>query len=268
MPPAPHNFKRKQKVPKIDVERYLRRIKYEAPSHPTLGYLKKLHKHHLLSIPFENLDIHWHREIILDIDKIYNKVIVNKRGGFCYELNGLFYSLLLNLGFKCYLISARVFNEKGTQGSDYDHMALIVDIDNVKYLADVGFGELFLEPKKLTPDILQVDYTKYFKLLSLPNDEFILTSSADCSEFKKEYIFIDTIKQFIEFMPRCKWHQTSEESHFYQKKICSIATPDGRVSLTDIKLIETVKGKRTETLLLNSDDFNAKLRELFRIGHN
>ncbi len=236
MSSALHNFKCKQKVPKIDVDRYLRRIKYEAPSHPTLGYLKKLHKHDLLSIPFENLDIHWHKEIILDIDKIYNKVIVNKRGGVCYELKGLFHSLLLNLGFKCYLIGARVFNENGTRGPDYDHMAVIVDIDNEKYLADVGFGELFLEPKKLTVDILQVDYTKYFKFLSSPNDEFILTSSADCSNFKKEFFF-DKIRQFIEFMPRYKWRQTSKDSHFNQKKICSIATPDGRISLTEIRLI-------------------------------
>jgi len=69
-------------------------------------------------------------------------------------------------------------------------MAVIVDIDNEKYLADVGFGELFLEPKKLTVGVLQVDYTKYFKFLSSPNDEFILTSSADCSNFKKELFLI------------------------------------------------------------------------------
>ena len=122
------------------------------------------------------------------------------------------------------------------RGPDYDHMAVIVDIDNEKYLADVGFGELFLEPKKLTVDILQVDYTKYFKFLSSPNDEFILTSSADCSNFKKEFFF-DKIRQFIEFMPRYKWRQTSKDSHFNQKKICSIATPDGRISLTEIRLI-------------------------------
>ncbi len=261
------NFNWKQKIPKIDVERYLRRTGYEALSLPTLDYLKKLHKNHLLSIPFENLDIHWQREIILDVDKIYEKIVLSRRGGFCYELNGLFYVLLLNLGFSCRLISCRVINDKGEESGDYDHMAIIVDIDGVLYLVDVGFGELFLEPKKILTDHVQVDYNKYFKFSLDGNDEYTLHSSSDSSLFKKEYIFSTQTKQFIEFMPRCTWQQTSEDSHFTQNKICSIATLEGRISLTSDKLIETVKGVRHETNLLNADDFNSKLEELFGISY-
>ena len=260
------NFNWTKKVQKIDVERYLRRIGYDEPSLVSLDYLKKLHKHHLLTIPFENLDIHWQNEIILDIDRIYNKVVLDKRGGFCYELNGLFYTLLLNLGFDCHLISCRVFKD-GEESDDLDHMAIIVTIEGNRYLTDVGFGELFLEPKPLTYNQLAVDYNKYFKFLKNTGGEYILMSSADASDFKKEYVFSDRVRQYIEFMPRCEWHQNSQESTFTQKKVCSIATAEGRLTLTDDKLIETIKGQRKETALLNADDFYSKLQEHFGISY-
>lgn len=268
MPERLQNFNWKQRTPKIDVERYLRRAGYEALSLPTLDYLKKLHKNHLLSIPFENLDIHWQRQIVLEIEKIYEKIVLSKRGGFCYELNGLFYALLLNLGFSCRLISCRVYNDKGEESADYDHMAIIVDLEGDLYLADVGFGELFLEPKKIVLDHVLIDYNKYFKFSLSADNEFILSSSSDASSFKREYIFSTETKQFIEFMPRCDWQQTSKDSHFTQNKVCSIATAEGRISLTSDKLIKTVKGVRQETKLLNADDFNSKLKELFGISHS
>ncbi len=265
---SPQNFNWKQKIPKIDVERYLRRTGYEALSLPTLEYLKRLHKNHLLSIPFENLDIHWQREIVLEIEKIYGKIVLSKRGGFCYELNGLFYVLLLNLGFNCRLISCRVFNDEVEESADYEHMAIIVDVEGDLYLVDVGFGELFLEPKNIAIDQVLIDYNKYFKFSLSANDEYVLYSSSNASSFKKEYIFSTKKKQFIEFMPRCAWQQTSKDSHFTQNKVCSIATLDGRITLSNDKLIKTVKGVKQETKLLNADDFNSKLKELFGISYS
>jgi len=261
------NFNWTQRIPKIDVDRYLRRIKYEAISLPNLDYLKKLQKSHLLTIPFENLDIHWQREIILDIDRIYEKIIIGRRGGFCYELNGLFYVLLLNLGYKCRLVSCRVFDDKGEESDEYEHMAIIVEFGEESYLTDVGFGDLFLEPKKIDTQELLVDYNKYFRFGQNKNNEYILKSSSDATQFKNEYVFSMKTRQFIEFMPRCAWQQTSEESHFTKKRICSIATKEGRITLTDDKLIETIRGVKKETALLNSDDFNSKLMELFGIKY-
>ena len=261
------NFNWKRKIPKIDVERYLRRIGYDAFSLPTLDYLKKLHKNHLFAVPFENLDVHWKREIVLDIERIYDKVVIKKRGGFCYELNGLFSVLLESLGFSVRFISCRVYNDEGKESAEFDHMAIITEIEGVEYLVDVGFGELFLEPKELMTGKAQVDYNKYYKFEQNADDEYILSSSKDASDFKQEYIFSAETKQFIEFMPRCVWQQTSPDSHFTQKKICSIATPEGRLTLSDDKMIETVKGERKETKLLNADDFNSKLKELFNISY-
>ncbi|NOT46740.1 MAG: acetyltransferase, partial [Acidobacteria bacterium] len=113
----------------MNTAKYLARIGAE-PDHlePNSETLRFLQRKHLLTVPFENLDIHWKRPIVLNTEKFYKKIVGEKRGGFCYELNGLFNALLISLGFQTRLISARVFNGT-THGPEYDHAAIIVTID-------------------------------------------------------------------------------------------------------------------------------------------
>jgi N-hydroxyarylamine O-acetyltransferase len=93
----------------VNIEKYLERISFQDEIQINPGVLAALHRSHILNIPFENLDIHYGRKIILDLNQIEQKIIANRRGGFCYELNGLFGALLSQLGFEVKLISARVF---------------------------------------------------------------------------------------------------------------------------------------------------------------
>jgi N-hydroxyarylamine O-acetyltransferase len=83
----------------MEVKKYLERIGYKGSTEPTIGLLSALQKKHLLNIPFENLDIHYKTPIELDIAIIFEKVVIKKRGGFCYELNGIFHELLNSIGF-------------------------------------------------------------------------------------------------------------------------------------------------------------------------
>jgi len=85
-----------------------------------------LHVRHLLSVPFENLDIHLGRPIILDQELFYNKIVRDRRGGYCYELNGCFAWLLRELGFGVSMLSARVAGKNGGFSPDFDHMTLLV----------------------------------------------------------------------------------------------------------------------------------------------
>src|SRR5690348_7230935 len=96
----------------MDTQQYLDRISCEGCASPTPGVLRSLQKAHLLSVPFENLDIHYKIPIELNARGIYEKVVIKRRGGFCYELNSLFGELLSSLGFNVKLISARVFNQE------------------------------------------------------------------------------------------------------------------------------------------------------------
>ncbi len=171
----------------MNVSEYLMRIKVFERIRPDLGTLRKLHRNHLYQIPFENLDIQYKREIKLEGDHLFRKVINDNRGGFCYELNYLFHLLLRELGFDTRIISARIF-EKNELGPPYDHMAIIVTIDNEEWLADVGFGNLCTEPKRIIAGLKQPDGTNNFMIESLSGNSYLLTRSRKGEAFEKVFV--------------------------------------------------------------------------------
>lgn len=259
-------FTNQFKLPKIDVDGYLLRLKCKRERIPTLKFLKSLHKAHLFQIPFENLDIHMGNEIILDIQKIYNKIILQKRGGFCYELNGLFFHLLSQLGYHCHLISARTY-ENGMLGPEFDHAAILIYLDDQVYLADVGFGDLFLEPKLIQPGKIQMDYNKYFRVDKNIDGAYTVHMSTDSFEYEPKYVFTKKERQYIEFIDMCRYHQVDEKSHFTKNKMITRATAKGRITLTDSKLVATVSGKKQEAVIHNHDEFRVKLYQHFGIRY-
>jgi len=129
----------------IDLDAYCKRIGYTGPLDVTIDTLCALHRAHMLSVPFENLDIHMNRWIHIDLPHIYDKVVGNRRGGFCYEQNGLFSAVLRAIGFKVVLMEARVHTESWDDSIPFEHLALRVDLEE-RWLVDVGFGDAFLEP--------------------------------------------------------------------------------------------------------------------------
>src|SRR4051812_2868960 len=110
----------------MDVQAYLRRINYRGELAPTAATLRELHRAHLLAVPFENLDIHLGRPILLDEQALFDKIVAHRRGGFCYELNGLFALLLRDLGFEVTLLAAGVARADGGFGPEFDHLTLLV----------------------------------------------------------------------------------------------------------------------------------------------
>lgn len=242
---------------------YLARIGVEQDHlEPNEEVLRFLQRKHLLTVPFENLDIHWKRPIVLDVGKFFEKIVSNHRGGFCYELNGLFNELLKSLGFQTRLISARVFN--GTEhGPEYDHAAMIVTIGNDEYLADVGFGDFSTEPLRYGLGAEQCDAAGIFVIRRF-DDEYLEVAKREGDDWKSEYIFKDEPRDLAEFAAMCDFQQYSPESHFTKGKICSILTENGRKTLRDNKFIVTTDGLKTETDLANSE-FERILRTEFAI---
>jgi arylamine N-acetyltransferase len=131
---------------------YLHRIGYSGAREPTAAALRDLHRAHLFTVPFENLEISLGRKIVCDEPSFLRKIVDRRRGGFCYELNGAFAALLRELGFEVTLLSARVPRESGGSTPEFDHLALRVDLEE-PWLADVGFGESFLDPLRLRAGI-------------------------------------------------------------------------------------------------------------------
>ena len=257
-------FNTKPKATEIDVNAYLKRLDLRQEK-PTLSFLRKLHFAHVHKIPFENLDIHYNQKIQLDYRKIFDKIVLNRRGGFCHELNGLFLHLLYHLGYNCYVASARMKTDSGNFNPEYDHMVIVLKIDEKTLLVDVAFGDSFSYPKEIQLGLVQMDYTTYWKFEKDPDENFLLKYSSNTSHFKTKYQFNLVEKQIIQFMEMCQFHQTSKASRFTQQKMITIKTLDGRVTLTDRRLKILKLGKTTATDILNEDEFLSKLEQYFSI---
>ncbi|CAA9548288.1 MAG: N-hydroxyarylamine O-acetyltransferase [uncultured Thermomicrobiales bacterium] len=259
----------------MDVEHYLARIGYTGSREPTLETLRALHRAQLYTVPFENLDIDLGRPIALDEAAIFAKIVGRRRGGFCYELNGLFAALLRALGFRVALLAAGVYNGgKGAFGPEYDHLALRVDLDR-PWLADVGFGDSFLYPLLLDTNEEQVDSGRPAPLVrpvgeGIWQDRFRIVGTVGArimqrrdwtDEWRDQYRLSLTPRHWSEFAPMCHYHQTSPESGFTRGRICSLATPMGRVSIADSRLLVTANGVKRETPLADEAARAVALRE-------
>ncbi len=245
---------------------YLRRIGIEESEiKPTLQNLKFLQRRHLLRVPFENLDIHWKRPINLDNKQFYEKIVGEKRGGFCYELNGLFFELLGEIGFQNNMISAKVSKGNGEFGAEYDHLAILTKIEGREYLVDVGFGDFTAEPLEFVLDKKQKDRNGVF-LIRKYDEKYFETVKKEDDEWKSQYIFTVSPRELKEFAGMCHYQQTSPESHFTRGKVCSLMTENGRKTLTDKKFIETKNGHKSETEVGSDEEFNQILAREFHIG--
>ncbi len=242
------------------ISAYLQRVGYAGSRQPTAETLRKLHRAHMLSVPFENLDISLGRKIICEEEAFLRKIVERKRGGFCYELNGAFAALLRELGFKVTLLSARVPRADGSSSPEFDHLALRVDLEE-PWLADVGFGDLFIEPLQLRTGGEQDG--RRFRMVEQYGRLQLDRTEADGS-WKPQYSLALVPRRLDEFAPMCHYHQTSPESPFTRKKVCSMATPDGRITISDRRLIITRNGEKQERQL-NSDGWKIALQEYFGV---
>ena len=233
----------------MDVNQYLQRINYKGSIQPTAKVLSQLQFMHLMNVPFENLDIQNHVKI--DLQNLFDKIVMRKRGGFCYELNGLFYQLLKEIGFKVKMISARVFNGKD-YSPEFDHMALIVTINNDEYLTDVGFGAFAMYPLKIELNEEINDPAGIFKFETLNKEDKVVKKKNADGMFIPEYKFSETERSIEEFYSRCNYHQSDKESHFMKKIICSRPTTNGRITLTgnSLKITEHKKVIVTQLAML------------------
>ena len=250
----------------MDIQTYLTRIQYLKPVRPDAQTLQGLHLAHMQNVAFENLDIGLKRPILLTEEALWNKIVLQKRGGFCYELNGLFAWLLKEIGFNVSYLNARVYTRAGDLGIDFDHLALRVRVSNetTHWLADVGFGDSFNLPLRFEESNEQVQGLRSYRL-EQAGDGYITWQKNYDGSWERQYFFDLQPHQFpIDYEPACLYHQTSPESSFTRGGIISRATPDGRVSLEDERLILTKNGERT-VQPINKDEYQKLLKEYFGV---
>jgi len=246
----------------MDAGKYLNRLKIFQKEEAKYSFLEKLQMAHLTTVPFENIDIRQGRKIILDKEHLFNKIVVHRRGGFCYELNGLFNWLLRKLNFNTSLVSGRVYIRSVDRLTpEFDHMALLVHLDR-PYIVDVGFGDCFRNPIALPAGKVEDVSGKYrVKALNSDQNSYVIQKLEE-DKWQPVYSFTAYPRQMADFAEMCQYNQTSPKSHFTQKTICTIATADGRITLSDDSLIinhgET-KRKRT----VSQPEIDGILRKYF-----
>lgn len=246
----------------MDVEAYLRRIQYDGPRQASAATLRNVHRRHLFAVPFENLDIPLGTSIDLDVNRFYEKIVERRRGGFCYELNGLFAALLTAMGFRVQMLSARVRREDGGFGPEFDHMLLKVDLED-SWLVDVGFGDSFVDPIIFFSG--GADHVDGHRYVVLPfEDEWQLLREDERGRVPL-YVFRDVPHELSDYQGMCEFHQRSPESHFTRNWICSRATPDGRITLANMRFIVTKGKERSETQLATEQDLRCCLRDSFGV---
>jgi N-hydroxyarylamine O-acetyltransferase len=249
----------------VDRQRYLQHIGFAGAARPDLATLQQLHHRHMMSVPFENLSIIYQQGINLDEGALFSKIVDRNRGGFCYELNKMFALLLQDIGFNVQYISGEIRARDGSFGPPYDHLALVVQLEQ-PWLVDVGFGDSFLTPLKIITSEQQPQASGTFHL-ELEGDYYLLErrNGDNRSHAKTLYRFTLQPRELREFDDMCHYHSTSPQSHFTQRLVCSRPTENGRVTLSDNKLILTENHQRHESTLHSEPERREALWRHFAI---
>lgn len=258
----------------MDVSAYLERIGYVGAVEPTIETLDRLIERHLASVPFENIDIaRLRRPIELDQQRHFEKIVGERRGGFCYELNSLFGGLLDAIGFGVTRGYGVWPTREGRWTTPFNHIVLAVALpeSGESVLVDVGFGadcpvaaiplrdgqvrEIHRGTSAAYRAIAMGEGQNWWRIEAYrPDADWSLIYEVDLTPRRME-----------EYAERCHYLQTSPESHFTQGLICSRPLPNGRVTLGGDAFILTTDGNRVERPLEGAGDEIALLREWFGI---
>jgi N-hydroxyarylamine O-acetyltransferase len=249
----------------MDANEYLKRLGLSKQT-PSLKYLKAIIKSHLTRIPYETLDFKYRKRIILDYDRIYHKIIKSRRGGYGYELNGLLYILLKNLGFNIKLIAAFLYNDS-QWSSEMNHMCMVVTIENTPYLLDVGRPKNIPSPLQIKQSSIVLVHTSYYRFDCNVDGQWILSNSPDAIHFQPLLKTDLSERQPIQFLSWNDRFQDDPDSEYNQSCIITRMTSQGGFkSLSDKTFVNNQKGEEIREEILNEEQFIAKLEQEFGIN--
>ncbi len=246
------------------IQAYLTRIGYDGLLNVSYETLRGLHIAHTMHVPFENLNIHLGREISLEPQAIFNKIVNERRGGYCYEMNGLFALVLESLGFEVRRLMARIIAGY-SETRPLLHQALLVTIDGKGWIADVGNGRNgIIAPLALENGLIEQQFTERFRLITEDDYRYIFQTVID-GQWEDIYAFTLEGYQPVDYVPANFYNSHSPDSRFVQRKFCTVPTPEGRVTLTEMDLKITRNGKTQVRTAANTAEYHGMLRRYFGI---
>jgi N-hydroxyarylamine O-acetyltransferase len=248
----------------LDIDKYLKRIGLSTRPPPTLAGLRAMHRAHLLAIPYENLDVQLRRPVTIERPAIYEKIVERRRGGWCYEMNGLFGWALGELGFNVTRATGSVMREMAGDATNANHLVLRVDLPEGLYLADVGFGDGPRDPVPVAAgafhshgfdfSLRRVD-EKWWRLHSHP------FGAAPSFDFN-----LDPANE-EQLAAKCEELQADPQSHFRQNLFCFRHTKRGVTSLRGRVLRKITPQAITERVIADADDLMTVFRDELGLNH-
>jgi len=245
----------------MNITTYLQRIKYEGGLEPNLETLTKLHQAHLRAIPYENFDIHLGRRLELGEQHFYNKLVLQRRGGWCYEMNGLFAWVLRELGFEVQLLAGAVRSSIQDVNEAGNHLVLLVQLDQ-PHLVDVGLGDGFQEPLPLVSG----EYTQNNLTFRLEQDGEYWILHNHALGAAKRYDFTLEPRELTFFANKCHELQTSPDSGFTRVTDCQFFTSTSILALRGAVLKEINHNGVTQRTIENQTEYQEVIQTKFGLN--
>lgn len=242
---------------------YLNRIKFDGAVRPDLATLRALHRAHQYAIPFENLDVQLHRPVGLDAEGNYDKIVRHRRGGWCYEMNGVMGWALGQIGFDVMRISAGVMRAQAGDAQLGNHLCLLVRLDQ-PFLVDVGFGGSLKEPLALTASKRE-DHPYRLELSELDSGywRFAEIAHGDAAAFSFDFRAAPADEAL--FAKKCQFLQTDPTSPFTQNLVVQRRALDTHLSLRGRVLVTRQVTRVEKRILRTAADLVATLRDGFNL---
>jgi len=246
----------------FDIEAYFKRIGYTGGRDVSLETLKELQTKHVMSIPFENIDAFNKKPISLEIDDLFEKIVTNKRGGYCFEMNGLFSYVLETLGFTVSNLFARVWRN-GFEQSGKTHQVLLVEIDGDLWLCDVGFGGNGpLAPILIKAGMEQEHFRRSHRIAVDSTYGYVLEYKIK-DGFQPVYAFTAEKCCPSDYAIANHYTSTHPSSLFAQSLVCTMPTEDGRITVFDGQLKIVANDVETVTELDGDEAIHDALQKHF-----
>jgi len=251
----------------LHLDRYFARIGYDGPRAATLDVLRDLQRLHTQTIPFENLNPLTGRRVLLALPELVDKLVEQRRGGYCYEHNLLFAQVLTQLGFEVTPLSARVlWRRDPATVPARTHMTLRVDIGDDAWMTDVGFGLVTpTAPLRLVAGEAQQTTLEPYRFAAAARDAFDLEVKTG-DMWSKVYRFDLQRTESIDYEVMNWYVSTHPDSFFLANLVaCRIAPAARRVLFNDLYTERAPDGRKEERHVTSALELEACLRDEFGI---
>jgi N-hydroxyarylamine O-acetyltransferase len=247
-----------------NLDSYFERIKYQDGTNASEEVLKNIHIAHTLNVPFENLDVFYKRPILLDEAALFKKIVKERRGGYCFEMNGFFSLVLQKLGFKVANLLARVTVD-GIHYTTKTHQAILVETEGRQWLADVGFGnDGIIAPLLLEENTEQKQFAHTYRLVANSKPGYVLQKKNEHG-YSPLYAFTLDACSPEDFLMSNHFTATFPGSFFLTMRMCTMPKKDGRVTLTDSHFKVVRENEVTISPIADEDEFRKLLKTNFGI---